>query len=82
MSVRCVCFVHGFTPKSILVRLEPERAPDDHDRFEFDVVDERLEDGVKNLYVAAEEVDSNVISEVRGTFGDPSAVYIMEKRVD
>lgn len=73
---------NGFSAESILVRLQPERVPDDYRQFDFDVVDERREGGLKKLYVEAEEVDSTVISEVRGTLGDPSAVYIMEKRVD
>lgn len=72
---------NGYTPDSILVRIDPDCTPDDYGQFDFEVVDERREDGLQKLYVAAEEVNSNVISEVRGTFGDPSAVYLMSKQV-
>jgi ribosomal protein S18 acetylase RimI-like enzyme len=73
---------NGFTAQSILVRLEPGGVPNDYDRFDVDVVEGRREDGVQKLYVEVDDVDANVISEVRGQFGDPSAVYLMEKRLD
>lgn len=71
---------HGYTPESVLVRLDPDEAPDGPDRG-YEIADERVEDGTLKLYVPVEELGSPSVEAVRRAFDDPEAIYIMAKRI-
>ncbi|PSP79502.1 hypothetical protein BRC81_04620 [Halobacteriales archaeon QS_1_68_20] len=70
---------NGYEPASVLVRLPAEEVPEEYPR-EFDVVEEQVVDGTAKLYVDADGHDPAFLESVREAFGDPDAVYVMEKR--
>lgn len=63
---------NGYEARSVLVR-NPDRTPPG-----YDILEERVEDGMRKLYVDPEGTDPEAAGEA---FGDPEAIYIMEKRV-
>lgn len=70
---------NGYEPESILVRLHPEDVPDDVRDLGFDVLRERTDDSVRKFYVAPNGHDPERVDAVREAFGDPDAIYVMEK---
>lgn len=69
----------GFTPTRILVRGDPAEFPSEYRDLGFDIVDEQWEEGTFKLYIEVDELDHEMLSSVRETFGDDDAIYIMEK---
>lgn len=72
---------NGYEPESILVRLHPDDVPDDVHDLGFDILRERRDDGVRKFYVAPGGFDPERVEAVRDAFGDPQAIYIVEKYV-
>lgn len=75
---------NGYRPESILVRLAPEAAPEDPESLGFEVLRERTaDDGTRKFYVApnGEGVDADRVEAVGDAYGDPEAIYVMEKRL-
>ena len=70
---------NGYEPESILVRLHPDDVPEDHRDLGFEILRERVDDGTQKFYVAPGGHDPERVEAVRGAFGDPDAIYIMEK---
>lgn len=72
---------NGYEPESILVRLHPTDVPENYRDLGFDVLRERREDGVQKVYLAPGGYDPGRVEAVRVAFGDPQAIYVMEKPV-
>lgn len=73
---------NGYSPDSVLVRLDPDVDSQDYTEMGYEIGDERMDDGLKNLYVEAEEFDPGFLEEIRQVFEDPEALYIMSKELD
>ncbi|WP_232688278.1 GNAT family N-acetyltransferase [Halobacterium zhouii] len=69
---------NGYEPESILVRLHPDDVSEDHRDLGFEILRERMDDGTQKFYVAPGGHDPERVEAVRGAFGDPDAIYIME----
>ncbi|WP_232701437.1 GNAT family N-acetyltransferase [Halobacterium wangiae] len=72
---------NGYEPESILVRLHPEDVPENHVDLGFEILRERVDDGTQKFYVAPGGHDPERVQAVREAFGDPQAIYIVEKYV-
>lgn len=72
---------NGYEPASVLVRLEPDEVPANYRELGYEIVEERIEDGTKKLYVGVDGHDPEFVEGVREAFDDPEAIYIMEKRL-
>lgn len=73
---------NGYSPESVLVRLDPDDSPDASRASEYEIVSSTIDDGVKKLYVAVDRFDPAFLAEVRDAFDDPEAIYVMDKRLD
>ena len=71
---------NGYEPANVLVRLDSEDVPADYRELGYEILDERIDDGIRKLYVGVDGHDSAFVEGVRETFDDPEAIYIMEKR--
>jgi len=72
----------GYEPESILVRLPPDDVPENYRDLGYEIVEERMAEGVQKLYVGVDELDHAEVEGVRETFGDEEAIYIMEKDLE
>jgi ribosomal protein S18 acetylase RimI-like enzyme len=72
---------NGYDPESILVRLHPEDAPENVRDLGFEILRERRECDTRKFYVAPGGYDPERVEAVRAAFGDPQAIYIMERTV-
>lgn len=72
---------NGYSPECVLVRLAPETDPSNYRNTDYEISEERIEDGTKKLYVEAAEVDPTAIEEIRAAFGDSEAVHVMTKEL-
>jgi len=72
---------NGYEPESILVRLHPEDVPENVRDIGFDILRERCEGDTRKFYLAPGGYDPERVEAVRVAFGDPQAIYVMEKRV-
>ncbi len=73
---------NGYQPESVLLRFDADDAPESPESFEYDILRERVEDGVTKWYVGVEFHDHDFLQEVREAFDDQEAIYIMEKPLD
>jgi len=73
---------NGYQPESVLLRFESGAMPSRYRSLDYDIVRERVADGVKNCYVDVDSSDPEFLSTVREAFDDPEAIYIMEKGLD
>lgn len=71
----------GYEPWTVLVRTPAEEEPVSPDGF-YDIVEERVEDGIRKRCIDAEGADFDFAEEVRDAFGEKKAVFIMEKPLD
>jgi ribosomal protein S18 acetylase RimI-like enzyme len=69
---------NGYYPESILVRSARDELPEDY-LERFAVLRERGDDGTWKVYLAPKGCDQERVELVREAFGDPEAIYIMEK---
>jgi ribosomal protein S18 acetylase RimI-like enzyme len=72
---------NGYEPESILVRLHPEDVPENVHELGFEILRERREGDTRKFYVAPAGDDPERVEAVRSAFGDPQAIYVMEKTV-
>ncbi|MXR19795.1 GNAT family N-acetyltransferase [Halobacterium bonnevillei] len=72
---------NGYDPESILVRLHPDDVTENVRDLGFDILRERREDETRKFYVAPGGYDPERVEAVRSAFGDPQAIYVMEKRI-
>lgn len=70
---------NDYEPESILVRLHPEDVPEHYCDLGFEILRERDDDGTRKFYVAPCGHDPERVEAVREAFGDPQAIYIVEK---
>lgn len=73
---------NGYEPERILVRFDAATVPETYRDLDFEIVNERLDDGTKKLYVGVDEFDPAYLETVRDAFDDPEAIHIMEKSLD
>lgn len=73
---------NGYSPDSILVRLDPGEDPPDYTEVGYEIRDERLDGDLKKLYVGTDEYDPGFVEEIQEVFEDPEAIYIMSKKLD
>jgi len=73
---------NGYTPHSVLVRLDPDDVPQNYRDMEYKIADERMDGCTKKLYVEVDGFDPAFVEEIRAAFDDSEAVYIMEKDLD
>jgi GNAT superfamily N-acetyltransferase len=70
---------NGYEPESILVRLHPDDVPENYRELGFEILRERVDDGVQKFYVTPGAHNPERVEAVREAFGDPEAIYIVEK---
>lgn len=70
---------NGYEAESVLVRLDPDDVPADYADRGYEIVEERLDEGFRKLYVGVDEHDFDFVESVREDFDDPEAIYIMRK---
>lgn len=73
---------NGYSAESILVRLDPADLSEDYRTVGYDVAEAETEDGTTKLYVDVDEFDHAVLEDVRDSFDDDEAIYIVEKDLD
>lgn len=73
---------NGYSPESVLVRLDSGDEPPDCRSVGYEVVDETVTDGVRKLYVDVDEFDPAFVEAVGEAFGDPDAIYVVSKELD
>lgn len=73
---------NGYSPRSILVRVDVEDASGDYRAMGYEIAEERIDDGTKKLYIEVDEFDPAFVEEIRDSFADPDAIYILEKHLD
>lgn len=72
---------NDYEPSAVLVRNRTEDLPNGYRDLEYEIVEEKIEDGTQKLYIEAHEHDPERVEEIQDAFNDPSAIYIMEKRL-
>lgn len=72
---------NGYEPESVLVRLDPDDVPENYRAMGYDITEERIDNGTKKIYVRVDEYDPEIVTEIRETFDDPEAIYIMAKDI-
>ncbi|MFB6186530.1 MAG: GNAT family N-acetyltransferase, partial [Halobacteriaceae archaeon] len=72
---------NGYTPEKILVRVSTEQLPNDDNDVEYEIIEEKEENGTRKIYINATEVDQSYLNDIRTTFGDDEAIYIMAKHL-
>jgi GNAT superfamily N-acetyltransferase len=67
----------GYRPSH--VRVAPDDPPENYRDLGYEIADETVEDESVVLSVAVDGYEPSLLEEVREAFGDPEAIYIMEK---
>lgn len=70
---------NGYEPESVLVRLDADAAVPE---TAHEVVEERVENGTRKLYVDPGQGGPERLDAVREAFDDPEAIYIVAKEID
>lgn len=72
----------GYEPERALVRVDPDASIPGAQAREYEILEDRVEDGWRHLYIDVDGLGAPPIEEIGTAFDDPDAIYLMTKILD